>query len=318
MVDRDQPVLVVGEALVDVVHAVDGTRATHPGGSPANVALGLGRLGRSATLVTWLGDDEEGALVRRHLRENRVRVADGGGLAERTTRAIATLDHAGAASYTFDLSWRLPPGAAEPGAVVPGAVHVHTGSIATTVAPGADEVLALLRRHGLAETISYDPNLRPAVMGTPGAVRHRVEELVSLSDLVKVSDEDLAWLRPDAAPEAVLEEWAGQGPSLVVLTRGAHGVRAVTAAGVVVELPSPTVDVVDTVGAGDSFMAALIDGLLVRDLLGAEHRGALRGVAEGALTAVLERCAAVAAITVSRPGADPPWERELDATDRWA
>ncbi|MEQ6900038.1 carbohydrate kinase [Nocardioides sp. YIM 152588] len=317
MVGREQPVLVVGEALVDVVNALDGTTAAHPGGSPANVALGLGRLGRAATLVTWLGDDEDGALVRRHLHENRVRVADGGGLAERTTRAIATLDATGAASYTFDLSWRLPPGSTEPGGVESRAVHVHTGSLAATVAPGGDEVLAMVRRHGADETISYDPNLRPAVMGSAGAVRARVEELVGLSDVVKVSDEDLAWLRPDATPEAVLEEWAGQGPSLVVLTRGAHGVRAVTAAGVVVELPSPSVDVVDTVGAGDSFMAALIDGLLARDLLGAAHREGLRGIGESALGSVLARCANVAAITVSRPGADPPWEHELGAADHW-
>ena len=232
-------VLVVGEALVDIVLRGAAPGAEHPGGSPANVALGLGRLGRRVSLLSRLGDDERGERVRAHLAASGVRLADGTLAPGRTSTATARLDERGAASYEFELDWRLPD-AVE----LPPARALHTGSIAAFLAPGGDAVLELVRRaeaEGL--TVSYDPNARPVLMGAAGPARERVEQFVATADVVKVSDEDLAWL--------------ALGPALVVVTRGGEGASGVCAAGEV-EVPAPPVDVVDTVGAGDAFMSATL------------------------------------------------------------
>jgi fructokinase len=131
-----------------------------------------------------------------------------------------------------------------------------------------------------------------------------------------MSDEDLAWLEPGASPRDVATRWAARGPALVVVTRGGEGALAVTAGGVEVEVPAPRVQVADTVGAGDSFMSGLIDGLWSAGLLGAAHRIALGGIDADVLTPILERCVRIAAVTVSRPGANPPSTAELEAVER--
>ncbi|MGM7422243.1 PfkB family carbohydrate kinase, partial [Cellulosimicrobium sp. CpK407] len=159
-------------------------------------------------------------------------------------------------------------------------------------------------------TITYDPNARPALMGDPADARARIEALVALADVVKVSDEDLAWLVPGTDPVAVARDWLALGPALVVVTYGGEGALALTAAGEQ-RVTAPRVEVVDTVGAGDSFMGALLDGLWDAGLLGADRRDALRAVDTATLTRLLERCAAVAAVTVSRAGANPPRRAEL-------
>jgi len=147
-------------------------------------------------------------------------------------------------------------------------------------------------------------------MGSADEVRPRVEALVQLSDVVKVSDEDLGWLYPGADPVAVAREWQRGTPALVVVTFGGKGAVAVSDAGAV-EAVAPRVEVVDTVGAGDSFMGALIDGLWEHDLLGAGRREALNAVGAATVQQVLDRCCAVAAITVSRAGANPPRREEV-------
>jgi len=300
--------LVIGEALVDVVERPDGRREEHPGGSPANVALGLGRLGRRVDLLTWLGIDADGDLVRRHLETSGVHVLAGNRSAVRTPVATARLDAAGVASYDFDLEWDLPDAWDED----PGdPVVVHTGSIAAVLPPGAAAVERELDRRRSASTITYDPNLRPALMGTPTETLLVVERLVGLADVVKVSDEDLAWLRPGADPARVASSWVTAGAALVVVTRGGAGALAVTASGERVDVPAPQVQVADTVGAGDSFMGGLIDGLWSAGLLGADRRDDLRRVDAATVEQVLLRCARIAAITVSRPGADPPRAAEL-------
>ncbi len=301
--------LVVGEALIDVVARADGTREEHPGGSPANVALGLGRLGRAVDLLTWLGVDAEGDLVRRHLAASGVRVLRGDRGAVRTPLATAHLDAAGVATYEFELEWDLPH--AWDGDDVPPLV-VHTGSIAAVLEPGAARVAHEVTRLRPTSTVTYDPNLRPALMGTPQHALPYVEAMVALSDVVKVSDEDLAWLHPGVAPAEIAEEWAQRGPALVVGTHGGDGACAATAAGARVRVAAPRVTVVDTVGAGDSFMGGLVDGLWSAGLLGADRRAALRDVAAPTVEAVLRRCARIAAVTVSRAGANPPRAHELD------
>ncbi|RMI13748.1 carbohydrate kinase family protein [Cellulomonas triticagri] len=300
--------LVVGEALVDVVLRPGDEPVEHPGGSPANVAIGLGRLDRRVDLLTWLGDDARGDLVREHLRASGVHVLTGDRAPARTPVARAHVDAAGVATYEFDLEWDLPTtwdeGDDDP-------VVVHTGSIATVIAPGGEAVARLLADRRATSTVTYDPNLRPALMGSPEATLPVVERLVALADVVKVSDEDLAWLHPGVAPVEIARDWLSRGPALVVVTLGGEGALALTAAGDEISITAPEVDVADTVGAGDSFMGGLVDGLWSADLLGADRREALRAVTRATVEQVLLRCARIAAITVSRPGANPPTTADL-------
>ncbi|MCL2465703.1 MAG: carbohydrate kinase [Micrococcales bacterium] len=304
--------LVVGEALVDVVVRADATSDRHPGGSPANVAVGLGRLGRDVELATWIGDDDDGAKVRDHLGASGVRLVAGSETAQRTSVATARLDPGGAAAYTFDLAWDLPTELVPR----PAPLVVHTGSIATLLPPGADAVTCVLDQHRPTSTITYDPNLRPSIVGPVGPARRTVEHLVTMCDVVKASAEDLAWLLPDEDPADVATRWASAGPGLVVVTLGSAGALAVTAAGAKVRTAAPHVTVADTVGAGDSFMAGLIDGLWSADLLGSDHREALRTAPAATMEQVLTRCTQIATITCSRPGADPPTPAEL-ASSGW-
>ncbi len=300
--------LVVGESLIDVVHRADGEVREHPGGSPMNVAIGLARLGRGVDLLTWFGQDERGASIAAHLAASGVAVVPRADGAERTPVAIATSGPTGAASYEFDVSYEIPvPWTAPP---APPLV-VHTGSIATAIDPGAHDIPHILQAHRPTATITYDPNLRPSLMPPPAETRPLVEHLVELSDVVKVSDEDLAWLVPDAEPLDTAAHWLTLGPSAVVVTLGGEGAVALTASGRT-QVVAPRVQVADTVGAGDSFMGGLIDGLWSAGMLGGDHRARLSGAGEEVWRTVLDRCVRIAAITVSRSGANPPTAAELD------
>ena len=301
----------VGEALVDVVVGADGAdRGRHPGGSPANVAIGLARLGHRADLLTWLADDDDGRLVLEHLRASGVTVAPASLGAARTSTATATLDAEGVADYDFDLESVVPTVDPEELAGPEGFDVVHAGSIAAVLAPGAAAVETLLSRTRHRSTISYDPNARPALMGEPDLALAKVLAYVGVSDVVKVSDEDLEWLRPGVDPLDVAGSWLMRGALLVVVTRGEAGADAVFAGGQV-HVDTPRTDLVDTVGAGDSFMAGLLDRLGTHGLLGADNRRALREVDDATVTDLLTHAARAASITVSRAGANPPWREEL-------
>lgn len=304
----DPRALVIGEALVDVVVHADGRREEHPGGSPANVALGLSRLGRPVDLLTWLAPDAYGARVRSHLEASGVHVVTGNRSAVATPVALARLDEQGQASYEFDLTWELPTSWAGDD-VAP--LVVHTGSIATTLEPGGPSVLREVTQRRATSTITYDPNARPALMGTPAHARSVVEEFVRAADVVKASDADLEWLYPGRRPDEVALSWARSGPAVVVVTRGGDGAFTATAGGDRLDVPAQKVEVVDTVGAGDSFMSGLVDGLWSEGLLGAANRAALAAIDAGTLRRVLDRCIRIAAITVSRAGANPPRRAEL-------
>jgi fructokinase len=299
--------LVVGEALVDIVERPGTPPLAYPGGSPANVAIGLARLGRESQLLTWLGEDANGDLVRQHLEASRVRIASGSQRAGRTSTARALIDEQGSATYDFDLEIDYPEHRVAEDTVV-----VHVGSIGAVLEPGAAKIAALLGSARRRAVLTYDPNLRPSIMGDRDAVRPAILALVAGTDVVKVSDEDLEWLEPGTAPQDVARSWAAAGPALVVVTLGAEGSFAVTAAGVEVSVPAPRVDVADTVGAGDSFMGGLIDGLWTNGLVGAGRHDAIAALDAEALTGLLEQAARIAAITVSRPGANPPTRQELD------
>jgi fructokinase len=302
-------VLVVGEALVDIVERADGLLAEHPGGSPANVALGLARLGRSVRLLTRIGADRRGLAIRGHLESSGVTLLPGSVTDAVTSTATALIDEQGVASYVFDLDWDLPVD------VALGAYRaLHTGSIAAFLAPGGDAVVRLVEQAVGRVTVSYDPNARPRLMGAPDVARARVEHLVALSDVVKVSDEDLAWLAPGEDVATVAAQWLSTGPAIVVVTLGGAGSIGLVAAGRV-DVAAPSIDVVDTVGAGDSFMSGLLDHLAGADLLGADRRQTLRDLSTQDVEAMLVHAARIAAITCSRAGANPPTRSDLTA---WA
>ena len=271
---RQGSALVIGEALVDVVIHPGQEPVDIPGGSPANVALGLARLGRDAELHCWIGTDERGKAVRAHLEASGIRLAPGADGAERTSTAQATIGEDRAATYLFDLDWNPPRPVLADGEAP---LLVHTGSIAAILAPGAATVEQVLR------------------------------------DLVKCSDEDIAWLYgEDADLETVLRSWLEAGAAVVVVTRGKRGALALSASGARVEVPAdPSVVVADTVGAGDSFMGGLEDALWSEDLVGADRREALRAVDTETLERIVRHAAAIADITVSRAGANPPTRDEL-------
>lgn len=302
-------VLVVGEALVDIVVADGRAPVEHPGGSPANVALGLGRLGRRVSLLTRIGDDERGRAIAAHLRDSGVRLLEASLTSGSTSTAVARLDEAGVATYDFAIDWRLPQGSVPEG--TPRAKALHTGSIAAFIAPGADAVLDLVTAARERMTLSYDPNARPRLMGEAGAARERVERFVAASDVVKVSDEDLAWLCPGEDIDGVARAWLGTGPAVVVVTRGGDGAVAHCGAGRV-EIPGRQIAVEDTVGAGDSFSSGLLDHLAATDLLGADRLADLRAIGTDQVGQMLEHATMISAITCGRPGADPPWRSDLE------
>lgn len=307
---QDGAIVVVGEALVDEVRRADGVVAPHPGGSPANVALGLSRLGAKPILVTSYGKDPYGDLLREHLESNGVAVWPSAEGSAPTSVAAATLDAAGVATYDFRIRWELE--AIDPD-VLSGVLALHTGSLATALEPGAGAVRDLIRSARGRVPVSYDPNLRPALLGDASRVLPDVEALVAEASIVKVSVEDLAWLLPDEGYSDVAARWLGLGPAIVVVTLGGEGAYAVSRRGPV-ERPGVPVQVVDTVGAGDSFTAGLLDGLRGADLLGQARRAPLRSIDEATLGRVLDEAIRVSAINCTRAGADPPTRAELAAS----
>lgn len=308
----DNPaLLVIGECVADIVRLPGRPDRVHPGGSPANVAYGLARLGRSTTLVTQLGADPGGRLIRDHLASAGVRVLTDGSDAP-TPAATVDLDDAGRAAYSFEITWTLGP----PEQPVVPPRHVHTGSVATALEPGAETVMDLVRSLRAAATVSYDPNVRSALMGDHATAVRRAERCVALSDIVKASDEDLRWLYPDEAPEQAAARWLLRaGPALVLVTRGAEGALALTPAATL-SIQGPSVRVADTVGAGDAFMSGTLHALAAYGLLGERGRAGLHSLDTAVLGDVLRHAVASAAVTVGRAGALPPDEAELAAALR--
>ncbi|AUA17213.1 carbohydrate kinase [Streptomyces sp. SID8361] len=306
-------VTVVGEVLVDLLWRA-GTRLIAPavGGSPANVAVGLRRLGRPATLVTTWGEDLPGRQIAAHLDASGldvVRVPSGTG---RSTVALAYLDDNGSATYDFLASWG--PERLE---VPAGTAVLHTGSLAAVLEPGAREVLRLCEQASASKdcTVVVDLNVRPAVQPDRDAYRAACLRMAAVANVVKASDEDLAWLFPGTTPAAAARLLADCGPELVVVTLGSAGALGVTA-DEEVRVPARKVAVVDTVGAGDAFQAALLDAIASRSGPLADNpagrRPLLPATAEE-IRAVLARCVAAAAITCTRAGANPPTAAELNA-----
>lgn len=306
---------VIGEALLDMVQPEPGSafRAI-PGGGPLNIAIGLQRLGHPTQMLARFSTGSLGAVVRQHAESNDLGLDHSVWTDDPTTLAFAALDDEGRASYDFyvhgtaDWGWSADDLAALP----PGTQAVHTGSVAAFISPGADVLVELWERERSAGAVvlSFDPNVRPALVGSREAAVAHVERFVAASHVVKASDEDLGWLYPGVDPADAVARWASMGPALVVMTRGADGCAAVLASGGVVELAGASVQVVDTIGAGDSFESGLLSGLADAGRLTPAD---LADVTADEVRAVLARAVAVSAMTCERAGADPPTRAEYEA-----
>ncbi|WP_253259270.1 carbohydrate kinase family protein [Subtercola boreus] len=298
--------VVVGEALVDIVlQAADADAVVHPGGSPLNVAYGLARLGVPTTFRAQVGDDGYGRSIIRHLESAGVTFERASVQDAPTSTATAHVDAQGRAEYEFDIAWHL-----DRAELPAGTRMLHTGSIAAVLQPGASEIWRLFAetRASGGVLLSFDPNVRPSITPDVAVVRAQVEELAALAHVVKMSDEDAEWLYPGVDLETVLAQYLGAGSVLVGVTRGGEGCL-LAADGIRVSLPARPVDVVDTIGAGDSFMSGMLYAIASLGLA----PGILGGViAEDEVVAIARTALESARITVSRAGANPPSRNELE------
>ena len=294
---------VCGEVLIDIL-------PTGPvvGGGPANTAKALARLGHDVHFIDGISTDAYGVSARAELLRDGVNLDLALASDNPTCTATVTLDAAGGASYeflidgtaTFDFasSWLPDPYRYQPQVL-------HIGTLVTMIEPGASALYDWAMAVAELAPIVFDPNIRPSVQPDRDLYEAAVEKWAALSAVIKVSDDDLAWLFPDQSIDDVANRWINDGAFLVVVTRGADGLVGYTADGRV-EVPGVKVDVVDTVGAGDTVGAIVVEAMLTHGLI--ELRGDL-------LRSLLTRAASAAAITCSRKGAQPPYKHELPTVE---
>jgi len=301
-------VVVAGDAFVDLTSttALDGgpAYAPHPGGSCLNVAVGLGRLDVPTALLARVSDDGFGGLLRRHLADSGVDDSLLVASTDQTGLGVADI-FGGVAGYSFYNAGTADRGLLPEhlgGLALPPDAALHVGSVALAYEPQAGTLTGLVRAESGRRLISLDPNVRPTVIADREAYLEQLASWVSLVDVVKVSDEDLAWLHPGEPDEAVAGRWLEAGAALVLVTSGAAGAWARTAAGEA-RVASPAVEVADTVGAGDAFMSATLGFLWQTGRLTRDGVEAL-GVPD--LEALLTVAVRVAADTCTRSGAEPP------------
>ena len=300
-------ILVAGESLVDLIVRPDGSVSAHPGGGPYNAARTVARLGGRCSYLGVLSNDRFGQRLRAAL------LADGvlpDALVDTdlpTTLAVAELNERGAASYRFYLDHTSAPSLTPAQVRVPADVAAfHVGTLGLVLEPTAATLEAVAHDLAGRTLVVLDPNCRPAVVRDPDAYRTRLARVLAVAHVVKVSDEDLAFLRPGVAPIDAAAALLIQGPAVVLLTAGGDAVHVLTASGRIT-VPVPPVEVVDTVGAGDSFGGAFVTWWV-------EHGLGVTDLADHVLLARAARFATmVAGITCQRAGADPPWRRELPA-----
>jgi fructokinase len=291
---------IAGEALMDLIPLAGGERVPMVGGGPANTAKAVAGLGYSTFFVGGISSDEYGKAIDMELSSSGVDLSLVYRGDESTALAIATIDEnglakydfelGGTASFAFDKSW-LPSG--EPDVI-------HVGSVATMLEPGASELLKWVSSKSVP--VIFDPNVRPSIQGDRALYRVAVERWIEKASIIKLSEDDLNWLY-GGGEEEIVSGWLARGVSIVVVTRAEKGLRAYSS-GAVIDVPAVKVELVDSVGAGDTIGAVLVEGVLMHGIEG------LRG---DVLKSVLEWAAKAAAITCSRTGAKPPTRQELEA-----
>jgi fructokinase len=309
-------ILVTGEALVDLFIGTATTTGfpaeAVAGGSPFNVAIGLGRLGRPAAFLSTLSEDVFGSFLTDRLAEAGVSSAYLQRCPNVTTLSVVATDNAGQPQYSFyapnSADRALTPEALP--ARLPADVNaIAAGSYALGVEPIATAIETLVQRESGARVISLDPNVRPRVVGDLTAYRVRFERLLAHAAIVKASDEDIELLYSSTHDLAsAARAWLRRGPKLVVITRGEKGCLAAFG-DKIVERPAPKIEVVDTVGAGDTFHAGLLAWLDGKGLLTPQGVAEL---SEAQVTSALDFAAAAAAIVCTRRGANPPSWTEVE------
>jgi fructokinase len=299
-------VWVCGEALIDLIPVEPGSeqRNAIPGGGPANTAHALARLGIPTEFIGGLSDDEYGRRMRAEF------IADGVGLTFTpehrlpTCLALVSIAIDGGATYEFKIDGTatfafgaetLP----DPNTFNPDAIYI--GTLATIIEPGAKILKDWIEKSKDFAPIIYDPNIRAAVISDRDKYQEVVKNWVALSNVVKASEDDLAWLYPDTDPLEIAHIWISQGVQIVVITKGENGIVGVTE-NQEVSIPGVKVKVIDTVGAGDTVGAVLVEALV---------EFGLEKLTSELLSHTLHRAALAAAITCSRAGANPPTKVEL-------
>lgn len=301
-----------GEALIDFLprQGADGTTlfAPHPGGSPFNVAIAIGRLGTPAGFFGGLSTDLFGEILRTALHASGVDTSLANFSNRPTTLAFVSLANGNARYAFFDegSAGRMLTENDVP--ALPKAVAaLHFGSFSLAEEPCGSALEYLMRREFADRVISLDINVRPTLIKNRDGYIARLDRLIAMTDVVKLSEEDLAWLDPAESFADRAERYLQLGAKVVVLTMGANGAAAISRQAKIA-VPGTAVKVADTVGAGDTFTAGMLSRLAQKDLL-AKPRISDLNAAE--LTDALSFAARAAAVTVSRPGADPPWLSEL-------
>ncbi|AOF89805.1 carbohydrate kinase [Sinorhizobium sp. RAC02] len=305
-------ILCCGEALIDMLPRTstlgEDAYAPYAGGAIFNTAIALGRLGVPTGFFTGLSDDMMGDILRKTLGESGVDYSYCATLSRPTTVAFVKLVH-GHATYAFydeGTAGRMITEAELP-ALGDDCEALHFGAISLIPEPCGSTYEALLKREHEKRVISLDPNIRPGFIKDKDAHMGRIRRMAAMADIVKFSDEDLAWFGLEGDEDALARHWLHHGAKLVVVTRGAEGAVGYTADHKVV-VPSERVTVVDTVGAGDTFDAGVLASLKMQNLLTKQQVAKLD---EDQIAKVLALGAKAAAVTVSRAGANPPWAKEI-------
>ncbi|MER7401400.1 carbohydrate kinase [Streptomyces sp. NPDC000070] len=299
-------IVVAGEALIDLVPRGTGALAAlQPalGGGPYNTAVALGRLGSPTAFCSRVSYDAFGEALLDRLRETGVDVSSVQRGAEPTTLAVATVGADGSAAYSFYVDGTADRLFTAPSAVPPGTRAVSFGTCSLVLEPGASAYEELMRAAAARGVFTaLDPNIRAGLIPDPDAYRARFKSWLPSVSLLKLSEEDAQWL--GGTPQ----EWLAAGPAAVVITRGGDGLTAFTTDGEYA-VPGERVEVVDTIGAGDTVNAALLHGLAARDALSVP---ALAALGPDGWTGLLGFAARAAAVTCSRAGAEPPYAHELE------
>ena len=303
-------IVIGGEALVDLVDDPGSPRPV-AGGGPFNTAIAFGRLEIPVAFLGSISRDAYGQMLADRLAGAGVDTSLVRWSNAPTPRAVVHRQHDGRNEYTFQLTGTsLLDMSPEDLPILPEeAWAVHVGTLALAVDPPATAYEALVNREAGRRQIIFDPNVRPAIFGDAAAYRGRFERLAQLADLIKLSDDDAAWIYPGLSIEEVLENVLGLGPRIVAVTRGEYGAVAASCEGYV-DVAGIPVSVVDTVGAGDSFGAALV-AALVED--GAFGPGATQTADDALLRRAVAYAVAASAITCTRTGAVPPSRDEINA-----
>jgi fructokinase len=295
---------VCGEVLIDLIPGADGVRVGHVGGGPANTAKALARMGHDVQFIDGLSTDEDGQAARKNLLDDEVKLDLALTSDKPTCLAIVSLDANGGASYefkiagtaTFDFSLDWLP---DPSRYKPNVLHI--GTLVTAIQPCADVLYDWALQVAEFAPIIFDPNIRPAVLSDRDAYVALVEKWIAISSVIKVSDDDLVWLYPGQELADIASRWVKDGVALVVVTHGAQGLVGYTAEGAT-KVDGVKIDVADTVGAGDTVGAIIVEAMV--------EKGIMTLIGEE-LEATLRRAAIAAGITCSRKGAQPPYKHEL-------